>query len=64
MCILVEHIGKEWPSVHDPVLNGFTPKSHQLGRQIACGATVWPETNEKLAVKEKADDQSIFGTKW
>ena len=56
MCILVGHIGKELPSVHDPVLNGLTRKSHQLGRQNACGATVRPETIEKHAVKEKADD--------
>ena len=30
--------------------------SHQLGRQIACGATVRSEASEKLEGKAKTDD--------
>ena len=33
-------VGEGRPSTHDPALNGWTRKSHQLGRQIACGACV------------------------
>ena len=37
--ILVGYMGKERPSTHDLALDGWTRKSYQLGRQIACGAT-------------------------
>ena len=39
---------------HDLARNGWTRRSHQLGRQIACGATVRSEANEKIDVKAKA----------
>ena len=49
-------MGEGLPSTHEPPLNEWTRKSNQLGRQIACGATVGSEANEKLEVKAKADD--------
>ena len=57
------YMGAGWPSTHDPALNGWIRKSHQLSRQIVCGATVGSEANEKLEVKAKSDDLSTFGTK-
>ena len=43
------------PSTNDPALIGWTRKSHQLGRQIACGAN-WitgSEAHEKTWIKRK-----------
>ena len=33
-CILDGCMGEGWPSTHDPALNGWTRRSHQLGQQI------------------------------
>ena len=54
-CILDGYMRGGWPWTHDLALNGWTRKAHQLGRQIACGATVGSEAYEKLEVKAKAD---------
>ena len=43
--------GRGMTPTHDSALNGWTRKSHQLGRQIACGATVGSEANEQHCLK-------------